>query len=50
MIGESGRDARQFNWIHSLACPSPDSLIVADMNNWRVLKVTLKGAAPTTSN
>jgi len=50
MIGESGRDTRQFNWIHSLACPSPDSLVVADMNNWRVLKVTLKGGAATTSN
>jgi sugar lactone lactonase YvrE len=45
MFGESGRDARQFNWIHGLACPSPDTLVVADMNNWRVLKVQLKGAA-----
>ena len=45
MFGESGRDARQFNWIHALACPSPDTLVVADMNNWRVLKVQLKGPA-----
>jgi NHL repeat-containing protein len=42
MFGESGRDARQFNWIHALACPSADTLVVADMNNWRVLKVQLK--------
>ena len=45
MFGESGRDARQFNWIHGLACPSPDTLVVADMNNWRVLKVQLKAPA-----
>jgi hypothetical protein len=45
MFGESGRDARQFNWIHALACPSADTLVVADMNNWRVLKVQLKGPA-----
>jgi hypothetical protein len=41
MLGESGRDAGQFNWIHGLACPSEDTLIVADMNNWRVQKLTL---------
>ena len=40
-IGESGRGPRQFNWIHSLACPSENELFVADMNNWRVQKVTL---------
>ena len=45
MFGESGRDARQFNWIHGLACPSQDTLVVADMNNWRVLKVQLKTAS-----
>ena len=45
MFGESGRDARQFNWIHALACPSQDTLVVADMNNWRVLKVQLKAAS-----
>ena len=45
MFGESGRDGRQFNWIHGLACPSPDTLVVADMNNWRVLKVQLKTPA-----
>ena len=41
MLGESGRDAKQFNWIHGLACPSENELIVADMNNWRVQKITL---------
>ena len=40
-IGESGRGPRQFNWIHGLACPSENELLVADMNNWRLQKVTL---------
>src|SRR5262249_56439851 len=35
MLGESGRDVNQFNWIHGLACPSEDVVYVADMNNWR---------------
>jgi 6-bladed beta-propeller protein len=41
MLGESGRDVKQFNWVHGLACPSENELIVADMNNWRVQKLTL---------
>ena len=40
-IGESGRGPKQFNWIHGLACPSENDLLVADMNNWRIQKVTL---------
>ena len=41
MFGESGRGEKQFNWIHAIACPSENTLIIADMNNWRVQKVTL---------
>ena len=41
MLGESGRGAKQFNWVHGLACPSDDTLYLADMNNWRVQKITL---------
>jgi sugar lactone lactonase YvrE len=41
MLGESGHDLGQFNWIHSLACPSENVLYVADMNNWRVQKLLL---------
>ena len=47
VFGESGRAAGQFNWIHALACPSDNTLFVADMNNWRVLKVTLRPAPGT---
>jgi sugar lactone lactonase YvrE len=41
VVGESGRDLGQFNWIHGLACPSEDLLYVADMNNWRVQRIQL---------
>jgi hypothetical protein len=47
VLGESGRAAGQFNWIHGIACPSENTLFVADMNNWRVLKVTLRAAPGT---
>lgn len=40
-FGESGRGEGQLNWVHGLACPAENTLYVADMNNWRVLKVTL---------
>ncbi len=43
MFGESGRQLGQFNWIHGIACPTENDLIIADMNNWRVVKVRLKG-------
>jgi len=48
-FGESGRAAGQFNWIHGIACPSENTLFVADMNNWRVLKVNLRQAPATAS-
>lgn len=48
-IGQSGRGPKQFNWIHGLACPSENELLVADMNNWRVQKVTLHPERMSTS-
>ena len=41
MLGESGRRMGQFNWPHAIACPDENTLFIADMNNWRVQKVTL---------
>lgn len=41
-LGQSGRGTKQFNWIHGIACPTENSLLVADMNNWRVQKITLR--------
>lgn len=50
-LGLSGRGTKQFNWIHGIACPTENELFVADMNNWRIQKVTLHGAGATaTSN
>jgi len=41
MLGESGRDVNQFDWVHGLACPSENLVYAADMNNWRVQRITL---------
>jgi hypothetical protein len=45
VIGYSGRQVGQFNWPHAIACPSENVLWIADMNNWRIQKITLKGPA-----
>jgi hypothetical protein len=45
-LGESGRRMGQFNWAHAIACPTEDTLFVADMNNWRVLKLRLYPSKP----
>jgi len=49
MFGESGHEVGQFNWVHALACPSESLLYVADMNNWRVQRVTLHSERKITS-
>jgi DNA-binding beta-propeller fold protein YncE len=41
MLGESGRQLGQFNWIHGLDCSQEGILYVADLNNWRVQKLIL---------
>ena len=50
VYGESGRQAGQFNWPHGLACPSENELYVADMNNWRVVKLVTSQRPTTTSS
>ncbi len=37
--GESGRGPGQLNWAHGIACPSEDTIYIADVNNWRVVKL-----------
>ena len=44
-IGKSGHSAKQFGWIHEIACPSENEIYVAELLNWRVQKITLKPAA-----
>ena len=41
MLGRAGRQLKQFNWAHGMACPSENELYVADLNNWRVQKLIL---------
>lgn len=41
MLGQSGKQLGQFNWIHGLDCSQEGILYVADLNNWRVQKLIL---------
>jgi len=41
-LGESGKQLKQFGWIHEIACPSEKQIWVAELLNWRVQKLTLK--------
>ncbi|HEX3105730.1 MAG TPA: 6-bladed beta-propeller, partial [Terriglobales bacterium] len=41
VLGESGKQLKQFGWIHQIACPSENELYVAELLNWRVQKLIL---------
>jgi DNA-binding beta-propeller fold protein YncE len=41
VLGESGKQLRQFGWIHELACPAENVLWVGELLNWRVQKLVL---------
>jgi DNA-binding beta-propeller fold protein YncE len=41
VLGDSGKEAKQFGWIHEIACPSENELYVAELLNWRMQKLTL---------
>ena len=42
VLGESGKQLKQFGWIHELACPSENVLWVGELLNWRVQKLVLR--------
>ncbi len=42
VLGESGKQLKQFGWIHEIACPSENELYVAELLNWRIQKLILK--------
>jgi streptogramin lyase len=42
MLGESGKQLKQFGWIHEIACPSENTLFVSELLNWRVQKLLLE--------
>ena len=41
-LGESGKQLKQFGWIHEIACPSAHELYVSELLNWRVQKLILE--------
>jgi sugar lactone lactonase YvrE len=41
VFGRSGKQLGQFGWIHEMACPSENTLYVAELLNWRVQKLIL---------
>ena len=45
MLGSTGRQLKQFGWIHEMACPSENEIYVAEILNWRVQKLILHPGA-----
>jgi hypothetical protein len=43
-FGKSGKQLKQFGWIHEIACPSENELYVGELLNWRVQKLILEPA------
>jgi DNA-binding beta-propeller fold protein YncE len=41
VLGEAGKQLKQFGWIHGIACPSENVIYVAELLNWRVQKLIL---------
>jgi len=50
VVGKSGRQPKQFGWIHEIACPSENEVYVAELLNWRVQKLTLRPASQQMSS
>jgi hypothetical protein len=42
VLGESGKQLKQFGWIHQIACPSENVLWVGELLNWRAQKLVLR--------
>ena len=41
VLGSTGRQPKEFGWIHEIACPSENTIFVAELLNWRLQKLTL---------
>jgi DNA-binding beta-propeller fold protein YncE len=41
VFGQAGKQTGQFGWVHEMACPSENTLYVAELLNWRVQKLIL---------
>jgi hypothetical protein len=40
-LGSTGRQPKEFGWIHEIACPSENTIYVAEILNWRLQKLIL---------
>jgi len=49
VLGKSGKQPKQFGWIHEMACPSENVIFAAELLNWRVQKLILH-PTPNASN
>jgi hypothetical protein len=47
VLGRSGKQLKQFGWVHEIACPSENELYVGELLNWRVQKLILEPGAKT---
>jgi len=45
VLGQSGKQLKQFGWVHEIACPSENELYVAEILNWRIQKLILAPSA-----
>ncbi len=50
VLGESGKQLKQFGWIHEIACPSENEIYVGELLNWRVQKLLLHPSPSNGSN
>jgi DNA-binding beta-propeller fold protein YncE len=41
-FGKSGKQLKQFGWVHQIACPSENEIYVAEILNWRVQKLLIR--------
>jgi hypothetical protein len=48
-FGTAGKELKQFGWIHEIDCRNPNELIVGELLNWRVQKLTLRPQGPPSS-
>jgi hypothetical protein len=42
VLGESGKQLKQFGWIHEIACPAENELYVSELLNCRIQKLVLQ--------
>jgi hypothetical protein len=50
MFGQTGRQPKEFGWIHELACPSENEIYAAELLNWRVQKLILHPPGESSSS